>query len=275
MSQRLQRSCFGARCPKPGRQNISTEVATDHSTATRSIKALPRGASSVSRRGVLNSQKQNCVPAHNFKVDGTRMAAARWTGEPPGWRAWPDKMGNSNMFQRHLRLSGMAFAGILAAASAMSQSTAAPSISEGQILKYLQTVNHGEIADAKMALRRSKDADVKNFAKQMIKDHSANEKTMTNLARHLKVKPASGEATTSLMSEAKTVDQELKSAKGADFDKAYIEAQAKMHGEVADAIENQFIPAASSDDMKSSLSETLSTVQNHQKMAQDLSSKMQ
>ena len=56
----------------------------------------------------------------------------------------------------------------------MSQSTASPSLSEGQIVKYLQTVNGGEIADARMALRRSKDADVKNFAKEMIKDHSAN-----------------------------------------------------------------------------------------------------
>ena len=210
-----------------------------------------------------------------FKAYGTRLRAARWIGEPPGWRAWANQMGNSNMFERHLGLCGMAIAGILVAAPAMGQSTTAPSVSEGQIVKYLQTVNHGEITDAKMALRRSKDADIKNFAKQMIKDHSANEKTMAGLARHLKLKPASSENTTSLMSEAKGVDQELKSAKGTDFDKAYIDAQAKMHGEVADAIQNQFVPAATSDDLKSALSETLSTVQNHEKMAQDLSSKMQ
>ena len=48
-----------------------------------------------------------------------------------------------------------------------------------------------------------------------------------------------------------------------------------MHGEVADTIQNKFVPAATNDEMKSALSETLSTVQNHQKMAQDLSSKMQ
>ena len=157
----------------------------------------------------------------------------------------------------------------------MSQSTASPSLSEGQIVKYLQTVNGGEIADARMALRRSKDADVKNFAKEMIKDHSANEKTMAGLARRLKLKPASSEATTSLISEAKSGDHDLKAAKGADFDKAYIDAQAKMHGEVADTIQNQLVPAATNDQIKSALADTLSTVQSHEKMAQDLSGKMQ
>jgi len=179
------------------------------------------------------------------------------------------------MFERYLGLSGIAVAALLAAAPAMSQSTGASSISEGQIVKYLQTVNHGEIADARMALRKSKDADVKNFANQMIKDHTANDRTMAKLSRQIKAKPASSDETKSLMSEAKSGDQELKSAKGKDFDKAYIDAQAKMHGEVADTIQNKFVPAATNDEMKSALSETLSTVQNHQKMAQDLSSKMQ
>ena len=179
------------------------------------------------------------------------------------------------MTERHFSLATIAISTILVASPALSQSTASPSLSEGQIIKYLQKVNQGEITDARMALRRSKDADVKNFAKEMIKDHSANEKTMDALARHLKAKPATSEATTSLMQEAKSGDQELKAAKGTDFDKAYVDAQAKIHEEVAGAIQNQLVPAATSDDMKSALSETLSTVQNHQKMAQDLSGKMQ
>ena len=140
------------------------------------------------------------------------------------------------MIERHLRLCGIAFAGTLMATPAMSQAPA-PAVSEGQIVKYIETVNHGEIADAKMALRRSKDADIKNFAKEMIKDHGASDKKMTELARHLKLKPASSEETTSLMSEAKSGDKELRAAKGTDFDKAYIDAQAKMHGEVADTIQ--------------------------------------
>ncbi|MBV8828345.1 MAG: DUF4142 domain-containing protein, partial [Acidobacteriaceae bacterium] len=106
------------------------------------------------------------------------------------------------MFERYLGLSGIAVAALLAAAPAMSQSTAASSISEGQIVKYLQTVNHGEITDARMALRKSKDADVKNFANQMIKDHTANDRTMAKLSRQIKAKPASSDETKSLMSEA-------------------------------------------------------------------------
>jgi putative membrane protein len=193
---------------------------------------------------------------------------------PPGGGALPFATGTQAMIERHLRLCGIAFAGTLMATPAMSQAPA-PAVSEGQIVKYIETVNHGEIADAKMALRRSKDADIKNFAKEMIKDHGASDKKMTELARHLKLKPASSEETTSLMSEAKSGDKELRAAKGTDFDKAYIDVQAKMHGEVADTIQNQFVPAATSDEMKSALSDTRSTVQNHQKMAQDLANKMQ
>jgi hypothetical protein len=43
---------------------------------------------------------------------------------------------------------------------------------------------------------------------------------------------------------------------------------------VASTIQSKLLPAATSDAVKSVLSETLSTVQEHQRMAQDLAGKL-
>jgi len=148
------------------------------------------------------------------------------------------------------------------------------SLTDGQILQYVQTVNNGEIGDAKLAMRRSKSADVKAFAKHMLDDHSRSEKAISEAAKKAKMKLANSDVTAALKNEAEAGDKELKAAKDAEFDKQYVQAQAKMHGEVATTIQTKLMPAATSEAVKSALTQTLSTVQEHQRMAEDLAGKV-
>jgi putative membrane protein len=171
-------------------------------------------------------------------------------------------------------LAGTALAGTALVGTANPALAQSPQITDGQILNYVQTVNKGEIADAKMALKRTKSGDVKSFAQAMIADHSNSEKTISQLARKNKIKPASSDFTKSLKKEAQDGDKQLKSKKGADFDKQYAQDEDKMHGEVADTIQNQLTPAASNDQVKSALADTLNTVRQHQQAAHDLQSKL-
>jgi putative membrane protein len=168
---------------------------------------------------------------------------------------------------------GIAFAvAALGAAGAAGAESAA--LTDGQILQYVQTVNRDEIGDAVLALRRAKSDAVKSFARHMRDDHAKSERVIADAARKAKIKLANSDVTAALKNAAEVGDKELKAAKDGDFDKLYAQAEAKMHDEVASTIQSKLLPAATSDAVKSVLSETLSTVQEHQRMAQDLAGKL-
>jgi putative membrane protein len=155
-----------------------------------------------------------------------------------------------------------------------SASAQTAKLTDGQILEYVQTVNKGEVNDAKLALRRTKRDEVKAFAKHMQEDHSKSEAVLADLVKKAKIELSGSEASIALKNKAGAGDKELEAAKDADFDKEYAQAQAKMHAEVATTLQSQLMPAATSEAVKSALSETLSTVQEHQRMAEDLAGRL-
>jgi putative membrane protein len=170
-------------------------------------------------------------------------------------------------------LYGLVLAGSIFGASgtAFAQTAA---LNDGQILQYVQTVNESEISDARLALMRAKSAEVKAFAQHMLDDHSKSEKAIAALVGKAKIKLANSEVTATLKNAAEAGYKELKAVEGAGFDKQYARAQAKMHGEVATTLQSQLMPMAQSDAVKSILSEALSTVQEHQRSAHDLTSRV-
>jgi putative membrane protein len=171
-----------------------------------------------------------------------------------------------------MSLCGFALAGLLCAASPASAQNAA--LNDGQILRFVQTVNEGEIGGARLAMKRAKSPDVKSLAKHMLDDHLKSEKVIAETARKAKMKLANSEESLSLKNQVGVGEKELKAAKGADFDKEYAQAQAKMHAEVATTLQSKMMPAATSDAVKSTLAQTLSTVQEHERMAQDVAGKL-
>ena len=86
--------------------------------------------------------------------------------------------------------------------------------------------NHGEIDAAKMALRKSKNDQVKQFAQKMVDDHT---KMLADLhqieqGQALKYADTSSDA-------AKRMALKLRGLTGAAFDKAYVDGMVKDHEE--------------------------------------------
>jgi putative membrane protein len=86
--------------------------------------------------------------------------------------------------------------------------------------------NLAEINFAKLALQKSKDKNVREFATRMIKDHEMLIKSMMPINKQMGVKEPSGPP---LMDHAKY--QELKMKSGTDFDRAYVETMVKDHND--------------------------------------------
>lgn len=151
-----------------------------------------------------------------------------------------------------------------------SMAFAQETLTDAKIVRIMKTANDGEIELAKEAKSKAENKDVKDFAKKMIDEHKENEKEGKDVAKKAKVKPADSEVAKTMENDAKTKKKDLKSLKGHDFDKAYIDQQVTMHQALLDDLNAKLIPAAQSPELKTYLESTKAHVQEHLSRAQEI-----
>jgi putative membrane protein len=149
-----------------------------------------------------------------------------------------------------MKLSAVVFAGslVLSGAAAYAQ---APN--DAQIASIVVTANTVDIDAGKLAKSMAVNADVKKFADQMITDHSGVNKQATALVTKLKVTPEDNPTSQSLKSGGDKNVENLKTLKGAAFDKAYIDHEVAYHQQVIDAMDKTLIPSAQNAELKALL----------------------
>ncbi|MES1980955.1 MAG: DUF4142 domain-containing protein [Pseudomonadota bacterium] len=147
--------------------------------------------------------------------------------------------------------------------------------SDAQIAKILDVANKGEIKAAKEAKSSASNNDVKQFAEQMITDHTAMEDSNKALAKKLRINPQESATSRELETEANNTLKGLKTLKGAEFDKAYMASQVSMHQKVLDTINNTLLPNAQNPELKAMLTEATPKIQAHLQHAKDLQSRPQ
>jgi putative membrane protein len=143
-------------------------------------------------------------------------------------------------------------AGLFALASpAVPAQSAGPN--DAQIAAIVVTANQVDIDAGKLAQSRSGNKEVKEFAQRMITDHTGVNKAATELVTKLKVKPEANATSKSLKSGGDETLKRLKTLKGADFDKAYVDNEVKYHQTVLDALDKTLIPSAKNEELKALL----------------------
>lgn len=157
------------------------------------------------------------------------------------------------------------------------QATTAPAataLNAGQILEILMVVNKHEIKTGALALKRSQNADVKDFAKLMIQDHTQNLKDAKALAQKFKIKPAPSVVSIALQAKGKAGMKNLKTVAQNQFDTTYMNAMVQGHQDVLDAIDQKLLPNASNPDVKNYLQATRDKVAQHLARAKEISAKL-
>jgi putative membrane protein len=109
---------------------------------------------------------------------------------------------------------------------------------------------------------------VKDFAQQMVTDHSALQKSVSDLGAKLSVTPEDSDTSKSLKSQAADTNKKLTSLKGKAFDKAYIDNEVAYHKQVIDATSSTLIPNAQNAELKSALQGAAPLFQGHLEHAQ-------
>ena len=164
-------------------------------------------------------------------------------------------------------------AGTTDTAAATSATPTAPALTDANIAALLDEANAADSAHGKMASTKGTNADVKAFGVLMMNDHHALRKQGQDLVTKLGVTPTPP-ANDSLPAKAQAVaDSMTAMAKGAAWDKAYIDHEVMMHQEVLTLID-QALGAAQNAELKDLLTKARPNVEMHLKRAQDIQSKL-
>ena len=143
------------------------------------------------------------------------------------------------------------FAGILTIGSTAAQTAEGPS--DPQIVGIVLAADQIDVDYGKIALAKSKNKAVREFAQRMVTDHSAVQQSVIALAAKLGVKGEDSPTSTGLKSGAVEVTAKLNALKGKEFDKFYIDNEVAYHKSVNDAVAAVLIPSARNPELKAAL----------------------
>jgi len=156
-------------------------------------------------------------------------------------------------------MSGMAPESSAAAPS----NTAAPALTDANIAAIVKTANDADIDNGKAARSTTKNLKVREFAVQMITDHTSLNKQVDDLTKKLNVSPEDNDASRAFKTTADAKRDSLKQLKGTAFDKAYIDAEVAVHEQVLDLLDKTLIPAAQSADLRTLLQNARPIISTH------------
>lgn len=149
-----------------------------------------------------------------------------------------------------MRLKHIVLAG---AACLLAAPVYAQSINDAQIAAIVVTANQVDIDAGNLAATSASNADVKAFGQQMVTDHTGVNKSATELVTKLRVTPEPSATSRSLKEGGDKNVANLKSLKGAAFDRAYIDHEVAYHQQVLDALDKTLIPGAKNEELKALL----------------------
>src|ERR1043166_7646661 len=98
-----------------------------------------------------------------------------------------------------------------------------------QIVGVVTAADQIDIDTAKLALKKTKNDQVKQFAQQMIDDHTKLQSSVNDLGKKLNVKPAPSDSSKSLKTAAAAETKKLQALNGKAFDTEYINHEVAYH----------------------------------------------
>ena len=150
-----------------------------------------------------------------------------------------------------LILASMAIAAGSTANAGDKASSSAPT--DAQIAMIVVVADTVDVDYGKLAVKKTSNQGVKEFAETMVRDHTAvNDKAIV-LAKKLGVTPEESDASKRLKSDGRKELAKLKALTGADFDKAYVNNEVSYHEAVIGLLDKTLIPSARNAELKSLL----------------------
>jgi putative membrane protein len=168
-------------------------------------------------------------------------------------------------------LAAVGIAGVMTTAVGAPPSDKGDKVVTGGDLAFMNDAGPGGVAEVelgRLAVERGASAEIKQFAQQMIEDHSKAGEKLKKLAQQKKVT-----LPPELLPQAKQTKEKLAKLSGSEFDQAYVKAMVEMHVKDVTAFE-AVAKTATDADVKAFATETLPTLKHHLQMIRDLAKTM-
>ena len=135
---------------------------------------------------------------------------------------------------------------------------------------FVKEAASGGIAEVQLSklAQKSENAEVKSFADRMVRDHTAANEQLTAIAGSLGV-----ELPKALDSEHDRIREKLQTLHGKAFDEQYVHAMVEDHNKAVKLFQQQERTGHNAE-LKQFAQKTLPTLEEHQKMALQLSQKL-
>jgi putative membrane protein len=149
----------------------------------------------------------------------------------------------------------------------------AQSVSDANIVAIFDAANTADIETGSLAARQGADARVRDLGKMFADAHTSVRQQGRDLARQLKVTPVTPAGDKS-QAQHEAAMKHLRSLKGAEFDKAWLDHEIAFHQAVIDAVTTTLLPATSNADLKAFEEKVAPAFVGHLQMAKDLRAKL-
>jgi len=162
-----------------------------------------------------------------------------------------------------------------AAATPIPDTTAAPTavLTDVNIVALLDEANAGDSAMGKLASTKGTSAAVKEFGRDMARDHHKLREAGQAVAKKENLAPQAPSNDTLATASAKMQDNLTSMAKGKDWDKAYIDNEVAVHQSVLNLLQTAST-AAQDTSLKALITKAQPTIQAHLEKAQSIQSKL-
>lgn len=149
-----------------------------------------------------------------------------------------------------------------------------PKLSDPEVASVAVVANQIDISYAEIAMKRSRNKEVRQFAQTMINDHNEVINQAAALVKKLGVTPKDNAVSKSLLDGAEKTKKTLNSKRGKAFDKAYIDNEVAYHETVIQAIEDLLIPETDNKELKDLLTAVLPALKTHLQHAKSVQEKV-
>lgn len=139
----------------------------------------------------------------------------------------------------------------------------AQTVTDANIAAIVTVADGLDIDYGKIALKKSKNKQVKEFAQRMVTDHAAVQAAVAALAAKFGLTPEENDTSRGLTAGSVEVKAKLNSLKGKAFDKYYIDNEVAYHELVVGATESVLIANAQNAELKAALVNTLPLFKRH------------
>ena len=160
-----------------------------------------------------------------------------------------------------------------AAAPAPAPAPTPPALTDANIAALLDEANAGDSTNGNLASTKGTNAQVKDFGRMMMRDHHALRKQGQDLAKKLNLTPAPPSNDTLPQAAQKMHDSLNAMAKGAAWDKAYIDNEVAVHQAVLSLLQAAQ-GAAQDTSLKALITKATPNIQAHLTKAQDIQGKL-